>query len=123
MQNAFPVYDWTIKLLLLLFITGSQTSGTVVTLSGTGFDDTAPSANTVIIGGVTCPVTAATATELKCSVGEGPAGSHAVVVNVLSKGLAEHSGGPYTFAYSFQVTGISPTVGGTAGRTRGTPHP
>ena len=95
---------------------GSQTSGTVLTLSGSGFDATVSTANTVEIGGVACDVVTATGAELTCSVGRGPAGSHDVVINVLGKGLAEHTGGVHRFVYSFQVTGIDPATGGNAGR-------
>ena len=71
--------------------------------------------NIVSIGGVSCAVASATDTTLTCSVGQGPAGNHPVIVSVSGKGLASHTGGNHTFTYSFQVTGISPSTGGNAG--------
>ena len=95
---------------------GSQTSGTVLTLLGSGFDGTGSlDMNIVSIGGVSCAVASATDSTLTCSVGQGPAGNHLVIVSVSGKGLASHTGGNHTFTYSFQVTGISPSTGGNAG--------
>ena len=62
-----------------------------------------------------CDVTSATANEIQCDIGAGPAGSHDVIVRVLGKGLAEHNISTYTFTYEFKMESISPGNGSLAG--------
>ena len=92
---------------------GSESSGTTLTITGTGFSTTN---NTVTIGNTDCDITSATDTELQCDIGQGPAGSHRVIVNVGDKGLALHDGGPFNITYEFSITGINPTSGSLAGQ-------
>ena len=92
----------------------SGVDGDTLILTGTGFSLTLED-NLVLMGGVNCSVTAATATQLTCTVGEGPAGEHNVSVTVDQKGLAEHQGGTYSFTYNYEVTGISPSAGSLGG--------
>ncbi|XP_067676837.1 fibrocystin-L-like isoform X2 [Haliotis asinina] len=92
---------------------GTLALSTVLTITGTGFSTTAEN-NTVMIGGVACVVSAATATQITCSVGNGPTGSYVVKVNVDGKGTANSA---EQFEYESSVTGISPTTGSLAGGT------
>ncbi len=95
--------------------TGTSALSTSITITGTSFSSSA-SDITVIIGGVACSVTAASATSVTCNVGNGPVGSHKVVVTVTDKGSAAHSGGDVTFEYTASVTGLSPTTGSLGGK-------
>jgi len=79
---------------------------------GTGFDGSAAN-NNVTIGGVTCNVTAATSTQITCTLGNGPTGVRNVVVNVLGQGQAS---GTVTFTYTSDITSISPTSGSIGGK-------
>ncbi|XP_041373046.1 fibrocystin-L-like isoform X2 [Gigantopelta aegis] len=92
---------------------GMVANSIAITITGTGFDST-PANNTVSIGGVACTVTAATATTITCNIGNGPTGSHAIVVDVAGKGLAS---GSVTFSYLSAITSISPTSGSIGGGT------
>ncbi|XP_048254422.1 fibrocystin-L-like isoform X3 [Haliotis rufescens] len=92
---------------------GTLALNTVLTITGTGFSTTDED-NTVMIGGVACTVTGATATQITCSVGNGPTGSYVVKVNVAGKGEANST---QQFEYRSSATGISPTTGSLAGGT------
>ena len=70
-----------------------------------------------MIGGAECAVTVATETSLTCTLGEGPAGTHPIVLTVTTKGLARHEGGSYSFEYPFSVLSISENTGSLAGKT------
>ena len=84
-------------------------------ITGTGFNAT-ESGNTVTIGGVACTVTAATSVAITCDVGNGPVGDHKVMVNVGSKGDADHSSGDVLFTYTADIDGVSPSSGSLGGK-------
>ena len=73
--------------------------------------------NDVVIGGERCIVTSATTTELKCNIGQGPAGTYRVMINVAGKGYAKHDAGNIQFKYKFQISAISPTSGSRGGES------
>lgn len=85
-------------------------SGATLTITGTSFGATLAD-NTVTIGGVDCPVTTASPTQLVCTLGAGT-GTHDVEVNVAGVGLAS---GSHTFTYNTRITSIAPTSGSLAG--------
>ena len=71
----------------------------------------------MVIGGKLCNVTSATSTELKCNIGQGPAGMYKVMVNVAGKGYAKHDAGSnINFKYKFRISAISPTSGSRGGK-------
>ena len=76
-------------------------------MTGTGFSTTV-SDNVVMIGGVACDVTAATETELTCTVGQGSPGTRLVYVNVDGKGSAT-TDSDVEFFYEFTVSSVSPS--------------
>ena len=88
--------------------------GTSIQISGSGFDAD-PANNTVMIGGVSCTVTASTSSTIDCTIGVGPLGAHKVMVTVAGKGYAEHSSGNVTFSYDADVTSIDPSSGSQGG--------
>ena len=63
-------------------------AGVEVTVTGTGFDG-ATKENVVKIGNITCAVSSATDSEIKCTAGMGPAGPRTVWVSVIGKGAAK----------------------------------
>ncbi|XP_021369085.1 fibrocystin-L-like isoform X2 [Mizuhopecten yessoensis] len=69
---------------------GTGQSGTVATITGTGFSATSAD-NSVMLGGVACEVTSSTSTSISCTLGSTPAGTHMVGVNVAGFGLAHGS--------------------------------
>ncbi|CAD5116834.1 DgyrCDS5681 [Dimorphilus gyrociliatus] len=87
------------------------TSGTAVTIAGTGFSTT-PSMNVVLIGDSECSITTSTETEIQCTVADGALGSQDVQVIVKDKGLATSS---MIFDYTAAVSSISPTSGSIGG--------
>ncbi|GFN92114.1 fibrocystin-l, partial [Plakobranchus ocellatus] len=89
--------------------TGSM--GDSVVISGTGFSST-NSDNTVVIGTTDCTVTAATATDITCTLNNGPTGAANVRVNVEGKGQAS---GSVTFTYVTGVSGVTSTPGSVEG--------
>ncbi|XP_021354106.1 fibrocystin-L-like [Mizuhopecten yessoensis] len=86
---------------------GTGPTGTVATISGTGFSGTSAN-NTVMIGGTACTVNASTTTSITCTIGSGPEGVYKVDVNVAGSGLAQHSGGDVTYIYSTGIDNFSP---------------
>ncbi|XP_046549966.1 LOW QUALITY PROTEIN: fibrocystin-L-like [Haliotis rubra] len=111
------VFEWTTaatpSVTAISPANGTLALSTVLTITGTGFSTTADN-NKVMIGGVACAVTAATATQITCTVGNGPTGSYVVMVSVDGKGMANST---EQFEYESSVTGISPTTGSLAGGT------
>ena len=81
--------------------------GDAVTITGTRFSTTTTD-NEVTIGGVACNVTAATATQLTCTLGAGEPGTRMVSVYVSGKGDATTQS-DVTFFYEFNVDSVSPT--------------
>jgi len=94
----------------------SGSAGTTLTLTGTGFSTTAAE-NQVLVGDTECVGTTSTGTQLECTLGEGAAGLHDVVVNVLTKGEADKGGATIQFTSSFSVTSFSPSSGALGGGT------
>ncbi|KAL3886657.1 hypothetical protein ACJMK2_026637 [Sinanodonta woodiana] len=97
---------------------GTFAQGTVITITGTGFDVTTASNNQVVIGGKGCTITAATSTSISCNVGNGPIGSYKVEVTVSGKGRASHpTGSAIMFQYTAGISSMSPTSGSLGGGT------
>ena len=94
---------------------GSVVAGTVLTISGEGFDFDTPVNNVVTIGGTPCVVTGFTGQDLLCNVGAGHAGTHDVIMHVMGYGLAAYSSTILQFTYAFNVSGIEPVTGGLGG--------
>lgn len=69
-----------------------------------------------MIGGTACDVTSASATEIQCDIGQGPAGAHQVMLTVGDKGLARHEGGPFEFTYGFSIVSFEPASGAVGGK-------
>lgn len=113
----------------------SASVGAVLTISGSGFLTAADGIargpggtnlgvevlNQVLVGPARCNVTAATATQLQCTLSHAPAGTFPVRVIVgLSRGVAMANA---TMASALQITytgallSVSPAVGSTAGGT------
>lgn len=90
---------------------GTAALETSVVIEGTGFSDDT-SEITVSIGGVVCAVTESSATRINCDVGNGPVGSHPVLVTVEGKG---HASGHVEFTYTTDITAIYPTTGSLGG--------
>ncbi|CAH1789358.1 unnamed protein product [Owenia fusiformis] len=95
---------------------GSSSNNTELTINGTLFDTT-PANNVVLIGGIVCDVTASTANQITCTIGNGPAGEADVEVRIEGKGNAVHVNETFLFTYQAYITDISPTSGSLAGGT------
>ncbi|KAM3929151.1 fibrocystin-L-like [Leptodactylus fuscus] len=85
-------------------------SGTKITLTGSGFGLDA-SKMTVTIGNATCSITAASDSQLNCTVGDHWGGTFPVSFKN-NKGFARSS---VRFTYELTMTGVSPTQGDFAG--------
>ncbi|KAL3886654.1 hypothetical protein ACJMK2_026634, partial [Sinanodonta woodiana] len=96
----------------------SGAHGTVITITGTGFDGTTASNNHVLIGDIECTIIIATNTYITCIVGNGHMGRHKVVVITSGKGSARHPiGGDVVFDYTAGINSTSPTTGNLGGGT------
>lgn len=92
-------------------ISGLSQTGMTVSISGTGFS-TVPASNIVLIGTInSCVVTSATSTSITCTIGNAPAGTYNVNVNIVGKGLAYGSGN-FSVTVPVQVLLFSPSQGG-----------
>lgn len=111
-------FEWdasvTPRVISVLPTKGAMTLKTTIEIAGSGFESE-PSKNTVVIGGVICAVTAASSTSITCNIGDGPVGTHTVVVTVAGKGHADHTAGEVTFTYNSNVTSIDPEAGSQGG--------
>ncbi|KAK3587658.1 hypothetical protein CHS0354_042441 [Potamilus streckersoni] len=97
---------------------GTLAQGTVLTITGTGFNGTTTSNNQVVIGGKECTITMATTTSINCNVGNGPIGSYKVEVTVSGKGRASHpTGSAVMFQYTAGINSMSPSSGSLGGGT------
>lgn len=84
-------------------------------LTGTGFS-TDLQDNMITIADIKCEVTEATETSIACTLGNGPEGTHDVVLTVAGKGLANNTVS-VQFTYSAAaITGIMPETGSTGGK-------
>ncbi len=103
-------------------VTGVSTSqavpGAQLVITGTGFGDAAEE-NTVSLGEANCEVTAASATQITCTIGDGAAGEFPVVVIVKQggAGLARVAAGVPLLTYATVVDSVEPRVGGICGGT------
>ena len=96
-------------------IQGSLADNTILTIDGTGFEDSNEN-NTVTIGGIECEVISSTTTEIQCRIGAGPPGSHKVQIHVHPWGYAKHDAQDFYFNYLFYVDDVNPTEGSTSGK-------
>ncbi|XP_076865903.1 fibrocystin-L-like isoform X2 [Brachyhypopomus gauderio] len=93
---------------------GASTLGTVLCISGSGFDANA----TVLIGDVQCTVLYVINTWLNCRVGHASAGQRPVSLSFPGLGYAQYQGGNvFNFTYQMGVTSIVPTAGSITGGT------
>lgn len=104
-------YDNTINPTVSSINPTTGTSGTALTITGTGFSTTS-SNNLVRIGDSECTVTSATATEIQCTVGESKVGTLDVKVIVMDQSLASSTA---TFVYTAELISVSPTSGSIGG--------
>lgn len=83
----------------------SGNPGQTLTISGSGFGSGSVK---VSVGDTDCSVTSSSATEIRCTLGVSSAGSKAVVVDVVGKGVSSNSN---QFTYSLALGSISPSSG------------
>ncbi|XP_068189914.1 fibrocystin-L-like [Antennarius striatus] len=94
---------------------GSNGLGTLLTVTGTGFNHENAS---VFVGKAECHVEQFNATALVCRLGSSPAGAHPVLVSFPSVGGASYpSSGTLSFTYQLIVSSFSPASGSIAGGT------
>ncbi|XP_048777455.2 fibrocystin-L-like isoform X3 [Ostrea edulis] len=87
----------------------SGNPGQTLTISGSGFGSGSVK---VSVGDTDCSVTSSSATEIRCTLGVSSAGSKAVVVDVVGKGVSSNSN---QFTYSLALGSISPSSGSLGG--------
>ncbi|KAK1784753.1 hypothetical protein P4O66_003426 [Electrophorus voltai] len=93
---------------------GASALGTVLSVSGSGFDVNA----TVLIGNIQCTVLYVNNTWLNCSIGAASAGLYPVSLSFPGLGYAQYQGGKvFNFTYQMGVTSIVPTAGSITGGT------
>ncbi|KAJ8389419.1 hypothetical protein AAFF_G00119570 [Aldrovandia affinis] len=90
---------------------GNGTSGTVITISGSGFGTDLQQVS-VTIGGARCNVSALNDTEIQCTVGEHAGGTFLVMLNHAAKGYADSMS---SFDYHWIFTQVTPNQGGYGG--------
>ena len=95
---------------------GPVYGGSVLTISGTGFP-VEPSEVEVMLGGSTCRIVNATATEIKCILPRNPPGEASVIVDTTKNGRASYSGPKMNYTYVLSVTDVSPKRGSLNGGT------
>ncbi|XP_021354873.1 fibrocystin-L-like isoform X2 [Mizuhopecten yessoensis] len=91
---------------------GSQVQSTILTVSGTGFT----AAPTVLIGSVPCVNPTFTATEIQCTVGNGPSGPGSVTVHIAGVGNATSTTSDQ-FTVQAGAGTLSPAAGSLGGGT------
>uniref|UniRef100_A0AAY5ETB4 Polycystic kidney and hepatic disease 1 (autosomal recessive)-like 1 n=1 Tax=Electrophorus electricus TaxID=8005 RepID=A0AAY5ETB4_ELEEL len=93
---------------------GASALGTVLSVSGSGFDVN----STVLIGNIQCTVLYVNNTWLNCSIGAASAGLYPVSLSFPGLGYAQYQGGKvFNFTYQMGVTSIVPTAGSITGGT------
>merc|ERR1719483_207686 len=102
----------------LASVAGAVVDGSVeLTITGTGFT-TDSSDFVVTVGDLNCEVTAASSTEVTCTLEAGPAGVYDVSVVVKSRGVAAQPGsGQLTHEVSLEIFSNTPTEGSLGGGT------
>ncbi|CAM4636768.1 unnamed protein product [Leuciscus chuanchicus] len=93
---------------------GSSSLGTVLTITGSGFDG---GNVTVKIGDVECSVLHLTNTSITCQVGPASAGVQPVSLSFSVLGNAQYKSNNSLFTHLLGVTSINPTTGSVAGGT------
>ncbi|KAK9957826.1 hypothetical protein ABG768_012036 [Culter alburnus] len=94
---------------------GSSGLGTVLTITGSGFDD---GNITVKTGDVECSVLQVTNTSITCQVGPASAGVYPVSLSFSVLGNAQYqNNNSFNFTHLLGVTSINPTTGSVAGGT------
>ncbi|RXN34425.1 fibrocystin-L isoform X1 [Labeo rohita] len=94
---------------------GSSGLGTVLTITGSGFDG---SNVTVKTGDVECSILQVTNTSITCQVGPASAGVQPVSLSFSSVGNAQYQNdSSFIFTHLLGVTSINPTAGSVAGGT------
>ncbi|ROL45843.1 Fibrocystin-L [Anabarilius grahami] len=94
---------------------GSSGLGTVLTITGSGFDG---GNITVKTGDVECSVLQVTNTSITCQVGPASAGVHPVSLSFSVLGNAQYqNNSSFNFTHLLGVTSINPTTGSVAGGT------
>ncbi|XP_078698697.1 fibrocystin-L-like isoform X2 [Branchiostoma floridae x Branchiostoma belcheri] len=114
--QAYPPQDFTYSSTLTPSVSGISpavaTSGTSVTITGSGFGQTTGD-NEVSIDGAPCVVDTSSDTEIICTLGDHVAGSnYAVDVTVVEKGTARSA---VTFSYELSLSAVMPTTGSFGG--------
>lgn len=104
-------YSSLILVPLYLFPTGS--SGTVVTLTGLGFE-TDLQQMSVTINGVPCNVSTVSDTQVVCKTGNNPGGTYQVMLHQKVKG---HAQSDVMFTYELSLTHVQPNEGRQRHRT------
>ncbi|XP_074660960.1 fibrocystin-L-like [Tubulanus polymorphus] len=111
---AYPIPTYTYSDALTPSVTAVSpargSAGQTVTITGTGFSNTAADVS-VNIGTVPCNVTSASLTQIQCTVGAHSPGSFGVRV-ITNNGLATSSA---QFEYNLDVTSYSPMTGSFGG--------
>ncbi|XP_035686784.1 fibrocystin-L-like [Branchiostoma floridae] len=114
--QAYPPQDFTYRSTLTPNVAGINpavaTSGTLVTITGSGFGQTTGD-NEVSIDGAPCVVDSSSDTEIVCTLGDHVAGSdYTVDVTVVSKGMARSG---VTFSYELSLLTVTPSTGSFGG--------
>eukprot|EP00058_Branchiostoma_floridae_P026715 XP_002612206.1 hypothetical protein BRAFLDRAFT_108902 [Branchiostoma floridae] len=114
--QAYPPQGFTYSSTLTPNVAGITpavaTSGTSVTISGSGFGQTTGD-NEVTIDGAPCAVGSSSDTEIVCTLGDHVAGSDYIVdVTVASKGMARSG---VTFSYELSLLTVTPSTGSFGG--------
>ncbi|XP_066276424.1 fibrocystin-L-like [Branchiostoma lanceolatum] len=114
--QAYPPQDFTYSSTLTPNVSGispaEATSGTSVTITGSGFGQTTGD-NEVAIDGAPCAVASSSDTEIVCTLGDHVAGSNYTVdVTVVAKGTARSA---VTFSYEVSLLAVTPTTGSFGG--------
>ncbi|KAM4540003.1 PKHD1 like 1, tandem duplicate 1 [Odontesthes bonariensis] len=89
----------------------SGPSGSVITLTGSGFGAD-PQLVSVTVNGVPCNVSAVSEAQLQCTAGSNPGGAYPVILHHRVKG---HAPSGVTFTYELTLSGVQPNQGSFGG--------
>lgn len=106
--GLFPETTWTLSFASLCFSLAGP-SGTVVTLSGSGFGAD-PQLVSVTMNGAACNVTSTSDTEVRCTAGNNPGGTYLVALHHQVKG---HAKSTVSFVYELTLSAVQPNQGKT----------
>lgn len=93
--------------LLLLYLFPKGSSGTVVTLTGSGFG-TELQQISVTINSVLCNLSTVSDTQVRCKTGNNPGGNYQVMLHHKVKG---HAQSDITFTYELSLVHVQPNEG------------